>query len=518
MDLSIIPTNPGCYLYKDKSKKIIYIGKAKNLKKRVSSYFTKKNHDPKTEILVSKIDSVDFIITNSESEALILENNLIKKHQPKYNINLKDSKRYAYIKITKEEYPRVIIARVKKNDGTYFGPFVSAVSRDYIIELLNKSFKLRTCKKLPKKACLRYHINLCDAPCINEISKTRYLENISSVKRVLKGEIKEQIIILKKRMNFYSEKLDFERAKDLRDQIKALEWLSVKQTMERQKSYDEDIINYLEKDNTMYVILFNVYKGILENKQEFELPSAPDFLEQFLSRYYEKNPIPKEIITSRAIDSELKSFLELKRKSKINFVVPKIGEKKNLLDLVMKNIEIHFFGQIKKLEDLKKKLRMQEIPKVIECFDISHLSGTSTVASMVQFRNGIPDKNNYRRFKIKTVDGIDDFASMAEVMRRRYTRLKNENLEMPDLIVVDGGKGQLSASVEILRELELKIAIISLAKREEEVFVPGFFKPLPIAKKTSASLLLQQIRDEAHRFAISYNRLLRKKKLKDEFK
>jgi excinuclease ABC subunit C len=513
IDLSNLPSNPGCYQFKDEGEKIIYIGKAKNLRKRVKSYFQKRNLDPKTEVLKEKIDSIDFIVTDNEVEALVLENNLIKKYQPKYNINFKDSKRFAYIELTKEDYPRMMIARNNRGDGKFFGPFVSAAARDYIINVLRRTFQIRTCKRFPKRACLRFHINLCQAPCVGKISKTRYQDNIRMVKLILNGKTSKIIGLLNKDMKTASDNQNYERAIDIRNQIEAVKFLKEKQAMERKKKYDEDIINYLVRNDKIYLILFNVYKGTLENKQEYEFDYDSNFLEEFITQYYSDNIIPKELILPEEIDTSLVEYLGLKRESKVKVIIPKKGEKKKLLELVKKNIEVSFFGNIEKMEDLKIKLKLQETPEVIECFDISHISGTSVVGSMVQFRNGLPNKSNYRRFKIRTVEGIDDTSAIAEVVRRRYTRLINEKSEMPNLVIIDGGLGQLNAAIKEHSKLNLKLPIISIAKKFEEVYLPGLRTPLKLSKKTKALQLIQQIRDEAHRFAIQYNKLLRKKEL-----
>ena len=513
IDVNSIPINPGCYQFKDKSEKIIYIGKAKNLRKRVKSYFQKKHLDPKTSVLVEKIDSLDVIVTSNEVEALILENNLIKKHQPKYNIDFKDAKRYAYIEITPEDFPRLLIARNTRGPGKFYGPFVSAAARDYIIYVLRKTFFIRTCKKLPKRACLRFHINLCQAPCIGNISSSKYQNNIMLINSILKGNTSKIIKSLTSDMQTASDKLNFERAMELRNQIEAIKLLNEKQAMERKKKFNEDIINFIVKNDRIYLILFNVYKGTLENKQEFEFDYNTDFLDEFLVQYYSENMIPKELILPAQIDQSLHEFLELKRESKVKVTIPQKGEKKKLLELVKKNIEVTFFGNIEKLEDLQSKLKLQELPQVIECFDISHLSGTSTVASMVQFRSGLPDKSNYRRFKIRSVEGVDDTAAISEVVRRRYTRLQNEQSEMPNLVIIDGGAGQLNAAFKEQDKLGLRLPTIAIAKKFEEIYLPGLRTPLKLSKKTKALQLIQQVRDEAHRFAIQYNRLLRKKEM-----
>jgi excinuclease ABC subunit C len=518
INLNSIPKNPGCYLFKNINGTIIYIGKAKVLAKRVKSYFNKNHLDVKTQKLVSKINSVEFFVTDNEIEALILENNLIKKYSPKYNVDLKDSKRYAYIELTNEEFPRFFIARKPdlKNKSKYFGPFISASARDHILEAILLIFKIRTCKKLPKRTCLRYSIGLCSAPCTNQITMANYNIDVNSAKMVLEGKNLKLIKILKERMKKMSRLQNYELALEVREQMNSLDYLSERQKMERQKDYDEDIIHYVILKNKVHLMLFNSRKGILENKQEFELKKTTHFLEEFLVRFYSmENKVPREIIISKHIDSKVEKYLSsFRRFGKVRITVPKQGEKKELLDLVLKNLEIGLFGNREKIEDLMNSLKLNELPKVIECFDISHLSGTSTVASMVQFRNGVADKSNYRKYKIRTVHKIDDFASMKEVVTRRYSKLKNEGLDFPNLIVVDGGKGQLSSAMEVLEKLRLKIPVISLAKRYEEIFIPGRVSPILLDKRSKALKLLQEIRDEAHRFAIAYNRILRQKNVR----
>ena len=515
IDLTKIPKKTGCYMFKDNLDKIIYIGKAKDLSKRVKSYFKKNNLDEKTRILVSNIKDIDFFVTDNEIEALILENNLIKKNKPKYNIDLKDSKRYAYIQVTEEEFPRILIARKIDGEGKFYGPFVSAVSRDYIIEALNKVFKIRTCKKLPHKECIRYSIGLCSAPCILKISKSDYEKNIKSAELILKGKINDLIRVLFNEMKEFSRNQEYERALGIKSQIEAIKNLEERQKMERQIKYDEDLINYVLHEGKVYLMIFKSKKGIIENKIDFDFEESPNFLEEFIVQYYSEKEtiIPKRIILPIKVEKILQDYLQKISKRRIKIETPIKGDKKNLLDLIKKNIEINLFENIEKVEDLAKELRLNDYPKTIECFDISHLSGTLTVASMVQFRNGKPDKSNYRRFKIKTVEGIDDFASIREVIRRRYTKLILNKESLPNLIVIDGGKGQLSSALKELEKLNIKIPIVSIAKREEEIFEPGKSEPIVLNKKGKALRFLQEIRDEAHRFAISYNKVLRKKKM-----
>ena len=599
IDLSSVPTSPGCYLYKNEEGTIIYVGKAKNLKRRVSSYFQKRDHDPKTKALVRNIRSAEFIVTANEVEALILENTLIKKHSPKYNIDLKDSKSYAFIHISDDEFPRIGILRKATTKGKLYGPFVSAKERDYLLTLLKKTFRLRSCRNLPKRACLRAHMGTCSAPCIGKISAAEYRENVSRAESVLKGNADELVARLTDEMKKCAAERDFERAIEYREQITSLSHLSAHQNMKRQITYDQDVIGYLIRSNRVYIIVFNVIHGTLVGKEEFTFAYEQNFLEEFLVRYYSEHQVPGEIIlpaSSDVLEEEqytapetdddgktetiadgkqtetdvcgkqtetapddsrtdcvrgnlsivsersgdrvsvvcenepdlsavrdedlisrsLIEFLSQRRGRTVRLTVPKRGDKKDLLILAEKNIEAAFFGQMAKVEELGRKLMLDKPPSVIECFDISHLSGTHTVASMVQFRDGKADKSNYRRFRIKTVDGINDFESIAEVVERRYSRLLEEEKDLPDLILIDGGKGQLSYACDVLRELGVRTPVISLAEREEEIFVPGLSDPLPIRKSDKASMYLQEIRDEAHRFAITYNRLLRDKALKED--
>lgn len=513
LDLNSLPTAPGCYLYHDKDGTVIYVGKARNLKRRVSSYFQRHDLDPKTEALVSHIASIQFIVTNNEVEALILENNLIKRHWPKYNISLKDSKTYAYILRTEEEFPRFVVARDRDLPGVYFGPFTSAFERDYLLRALKHAFLIRSCRRPHKRGCLRYHMQSCLGPCIGAVSREEYAEQVNRAEAVLKGKGNDLIQALKGEMAARSEVQEFEQALIIRDQVQAIERLQEHQRVQRQKNYDEDVINYLVVDGTVYLALFNIYRGTLSQKEEYVFPFHHGFLDEFLVQYYADHPVPKAVVVPHEVDGSIEAFLGVMKGQKVGVIVPQRGDLKNLLDLVKTNIETQFFGDRIKVEELRKALHLPRSPGVIECFDISHLSGTAMVGVMVQFRDGRPDKKNYRKFRIRTVEGIDDFRAIAEVVRRRYSRLKQEEGRMPDLIVVDGGKGQLHAAVDELASLDLKIPLIALAKREEEVYMPGLSLPVPLDRRSKASLFLQQIRDETHRSAITYNRTLRRKKV-----
>ncbi|MDD1734947.1 MAG: excinuclease ABC subunit UvrC [Methanothrix sp.] len=513
--LDFLPHLPGCYLFKDSRDVVIYVGKARDLKKRVSSYFQKQDQGPRTGALVAAAGGLDFIVTNTELEALLLENTLVKKHQPRYNIKLKDSSRYAGIELTEEDFPRLRISRRRGARGSFFGPFVSSRERTFVYQLVRKAFGLATCKRFPKRPCLRYHLGHCSGPCLGRISRDDYRARACRAASALAGKTDELLTSLQAEMAILSARQEFERAMQMRDEIRALQHLQERQQVERSRSYDQDVISYQVEGSSVYLMLFRVYRGTLEGKEEYVFSNSDSFLEEFLVQYYSEREPPEELILEQPLELSLVDFLAHQKGKKVKATVPRQGEKKMLLDLARKNLEAGFFGDREKLSALQEALRLNKSPQVIECFDISHLAGTFSVGSMVQFRGGRPDRGQYRRFKIKSVSGIDDFASLAETVRRRYSRLKEERQDMPDLIVIDGGKGQLSAALSELQALRLKIPIVSLAKREEEVYMPGLDGPLDIKKEEKASLYLQEIRDEAHRFALAYNRLLRKKAISD---
>ncbi|NPV62582.1 MAG: excinuclease ABC subunit C [Methanotrichaceae archaeon] len=514
LSASTLPHLPGCYLFKDSEGLVLYVGKARDLKKRVSSYLNRQDHDPKTAAMLESAESVDFIVTNNEVEALILENTLIKRHTPRYNIKLKDSSRYASIQLTDESFPRICISRKSSGKGTFSGPFVSARERDYVLSLLRRTFGLRTCKRLPKRACLRYHMGACSGPCIGQISEADYRERVKRAESVLRGRTRELLASLKEQMKEAAELLEYERALELRSQIGALERMQERQHVEQAKKHDQDILSYKIEGGQVYLMLFKVYRGTLEEKQDFIFAWSENFVEEFLVQYYSENDPPEELILEETVDESLAAFLSHRKKKTVKVTVPKQGEKKELLELAERNVEAGFFGDRKKIEALQEALRLDRPPEVIDCFDISHLMGSATVGSMVQFRGGRPDKSQYRRFKIREVAGIDDFASIAEVVRRRYSRLKKEMRELPDLIIIDGGQGQLNSAQKELDKLGVWVPVISIAKGEEEIYVPGLDQPLPINRNDRASLFVQEIRDEAHRFAIAYHRLLRQKALR----
>lgn len=517
IDLATLPHTPGCYLFSDAGGTILYVGKAKDLRKRVTSYFQKRDHDQKTKNLVALIASVDLMVTHTETEALLLENNLIKKHQPKYNIDLKDAKRFAYIEITRETFPRIGIARqARREDASYFGPFVSATERDALLKVIKRIFLLRSCRKMPRRACLRYHLQSCSAPCIGAISETDYGLQVDRASALLHGKSRELLDQLRAEMAVYSVQQEFEKALILRNQIAAIERLAERQHVERPKESDQDVIAFTVAGDRVYLMVFSVERGLLSGKQEYSFDHHADFLEEFLVLYYADRTPPQELILSCAVGEGMAGYLSERKGRSVKVTVPKMGEKKKLVELVEKNIGHAFMKNEMKVKDLQASLCLVQSPSVIECFDISHLSGTSMVGSMVQFRNGEPDKKNYRRFKIRTVEGIDDVASVAEVVKRRYHRLINEDASFPDLIIIDGGRDQLSAARGALAGLGLSIPVIALAKRMEEVYLPGEILPLHLDDKGMALHFLQEIRDEAHRFAIAYNRLLRSRTLTEK--
>ncbi|MFW6046191.1 MAG: excinuclease ABC subunit UvrC [Candidatus Woesearchaeota archaeon] len=513
-----IPKTSGCYLFKDNNEEIIYVGKAKNLKNRVKSYFNNSKKRIKTRKLVERINDVDFIITPTEVEALLLEQNLIKKHRPKYNVLLKDSKKYPYLVLTNEDFPRLLVTRRKNLKGEYFGPYTINDLRNNIVRLLRKRFFIRTCRTFPKRPCLRHQIEICQAPCIGKVTKKEYSKNIEKVRDFLKkGDTKKIINKLKKEMKEYSESQKFEKAKEKKDQISAIKEIENKQIIEQGKKSYQDVINYVEDEEKVRIMVFYVRNGILTGKDSYTIDATENFLEEFIKTYYSEKSIPKTIIIPEKInDQSIIDYLEKKADRKVKLVNPKRGLKKGLLELAKKNITEKYKKKYKQIIQLKEKLNLKEDPSVIECFDISHNQGSEMVASMVRFKDGKPDKKNYRRFKIRTVKGIDDFRAMKEVVNRRYKRLIKENKDFPNLILIDGGKIQLDFARKALNNLNIDIPIISIAKKEEEIFTHPKKDSININNKEPMMQLLIRIRDEAHRFGINYHRLRRSKSLKDQ--
>lgn len=589
--LKLLPSLSGCYLYHNIKGEIIYIGKAKNLKKRVKSYFNKTLDSVKLNILVPQIENLEYIITNSEAEALILESHLIKKHKPKYNILLKDDKKYPYFLVTDEEFPRIIVTR-KRNlnieKGKYYGPYTDARAMYSTLDFLKKIFPLKQCKtpKFKNRTCLYYQIGRCFGPCQNLVSSEEYKKLVGQVELFLQGKQSELLKQLMEQVKKYSDSQQYEKAARLRDS-----YLDLQKTLERQKvvyentKLNEDVISLMYEDGVFAIVILMIREGRLIDKKDFtyfvENEDRTEFFETFFKEYYSNLSLefPDKII-SRELealgDKEVyQEWLEIlsKKKVKINYAKGKQGEE--LQALADKNAKVLLnnakLEKMSKIRDdfneigsfLCEKLKLKNFPHRIECYDISHIQGTNTVASMVTFINGLSKKSAYKKFKIRLAEGKpDDFLSMKEVLTRRLKRLGEENWEKPDLIIIDGGKGQLSSVMQIVKEFSreqetgnrkqkmqrckdakmqgetalnslrnceeretsdaaiqktstLGIDFVSLAKREEEVFLPGESDSILLPRNSSALFLFQRIRDEAHRFAITYHRKLRSSKLID---
>ena len=525
-----LPDKPGVYKFLDKTDTIVYVGKAKNLKKRVSSYFTKTNLDSrKTHRLVFEIKQIEFVIVSSEFDALLLENNLIKENQPRYNILLKDDKSFPSICITRERFPRIYSTRrIDHSLGEYFGPYTSVKAMNSVLDLIRKLYKIRTCKlsltegnisKKKFKVCLEFHLGNCLGPCEDLQSEEDYALDIQSAKEILKGRISVVSKSYKEKMTSASEGLKFELAQEYKEKLDLLEKFQIRSLIVNQKITETDVFAIVSDDNKKaFINYMKVENGAIVNSETIEIRKKieEDDAEVFRfsifdlrKKYKSNNPT---ILTN----------LDIEPWEGIDINVPKIGDKKKLLDLSKKNALFFKKERLSQrstqpnetiLDNLRKDLRLQDLPVHIECFDNSNIQGSSPVASMVCFKNGKPSKSNYRKFNIKTVVGPDDFASMKEVVGRRYSYLKNEELPLPNLIVIDGGKGQLHAACDALRELNLygDIPVVGIAKRLEEIYFPDDQLPLYLSKKSTSLKLLQQIRDEAHRFAITFHRSKRSK-------
>ena len=517
-----IPNKPGVYIMRDKDENIIYIGKAKNLVKRVQSYFRKNLDRPKTQILMSHFNSLDYIVTNSEKEALILEANLIKKHKPTYNIRLKDDKRYPYVKITNEEFPRLVITRNITKNGSYYGPFTDVGSVRKTVKFLKSLFKIRTCRNMDGP-CLNSQIDLCYAPCDGSISREDYREIMEKIDLFFQGKYSVIVKNLKKEMMEAAEKQNYEKAAVLRDQIQSIEEIMDKQFVElADDDLDQDIIAISEDKNNFIIVVMAIRNGKIIGKDDFlmngtEYDSKEDVTSAFIQQYYGYNRhVPKQIIIDHSIEDVnlLEDWLADLRGNKVYIKVPEKGIKLRLIRMAQKNADI-IRHQKKKLEnsliELKKYLKLDKVPKVIEGYDISNISGKLAVGSKVSFLDGKPNKKRYRHFRIDT-PGPNDFEMMKELLTKRFQRIDKDS--EPDLIVIDGGKGQLGMACQVLEEFDLEhIPIIGLAKEFEEIYLPNTSRPIIIPKDNKALHLLQQVRDESHRFAITYHRKLRSKKI-----
>ncbi len=513
-----LPNKPGVYIMRDKNDTIIYIGKAKNLINRVRSYFREKLDRPKTQILMSHFDSLEYIVTNSEKEALILEATLIKKHRPRYNVQLKDDKRYPYVKITSEQFPRLVITRNVTKDGIYYGPFTDVGSVKQTVKFLKSLFKIRTCRNMDGP-CLNAQIDLCYAPCDGRISKDEYSEIINKIDLFFQGKYSTIVKNLKSEMTEAAMNEEYEKAAVIRDQIASIEEIMEKQFVDLvDDDLDQDVIAIAPGKNEVVVIIMPIRNGKIVGRDDFlmsgsQYDSSSEVLFAFIQQYYGYNRhIPKQILLDEDIDDKelLEDWLSDLRGNKVHIKVPQKGVKLRLVKMARKNAEI-IKHQKKKMEnsliELKKYLKLENLPRVIEGYDISNISGKFAVGSKVSFKDGKPNKKMYKHFRMET-PGPNDFAMMEELLTRRLKMIDRD--PEPDLIVIDGGKGQLGMACGVLEKLNLThIPIIGLAKEFEEVFVPNSRRPIIIPKNNKALHLLQQVRDESHRFAITYHRKLR---------
>ena len=517
-----LPSKPGVYIMRDETDTIIYIGKAKNLIKRVKSYFREKLDRPKTQFLMSHFDSLEYIVTNSEKEALILEATLIKKHRPRYNVQLKDDKRYPYVKITDEEFPRLVITRNVTKNGVYFGPFTDVGSVKKTVKFLKSLFKIRTCRNM-NGPCLNSQIDLCYAPCDNRISKKEYSEIINKIDLFFQGKYSTILKDLKNEMMEAAENEEFEKAAVIRDQIASIEEIMEKQFVDLvDDDLDQDVIAIAPGETEVVVIIMPIRNGKIVGRDDFlmsasQYDSSSEIMTAFIQQYYGYNRhIPKQILLDEDIDDKelIEEWLSDLRGNKVKIKVPQKGVKLRLVKMAKKNAEI-IKHQKKKMEsaliELKKYLKLEKLPHIIEGYDISNISGKFAVGSKVSFLEGKPNKKRYKHFRMET-PGPNDFAMMEELLTRRLKMVDRD--PEPDLIVIDGGKGQLGMACGVLEKLNLThIPIIGLAKEFEEVFTPNSQRPIIIPKNNEALYLLQQVRDESHRFAITYHRKLRSKNI-----
>ncbi|PWU80741.1 MAG: excinuclease ABC subunit C [Candidatus Nitrosopolaris wilkensis] len=533
---------------KDSSGSIIYIGKAKNLQKRVSSYFSKQtaaiseniphqNDNWKTSRLVGKIHDVDFILTDNEIEAFLLESNLIKRYRPVFNIELKDQQRYTYLKITDETFPRLLVARRNRKGDIYgpkgkvYGPFVRGSSKFLAVGLLRKLFKIRICDKLPKKPCLEYFLKNCDAPCINNVTRDEYRKNVDTLHSILRGKsnIDKFVNEMEAEMKGAAEIQDYEKAQQIRDTLRRLNNLSAKQKMEKflRRNLDEEYVGIIKEIETAaaHVMTLRRTKGVITDRKKFDFELIGDnSLATFLSQYYSTVlEIPRFVyvnempVSREALEASIERFTD----HKVNIILVsddfQLKEKKDLMDLVIRNLQLHVDkGHAPGIVELKNILRLPIIPSVIDCFDISNFGNTYAVGACTRFVDGKPYKDGYRKFKIRLTFNQNDFAMIQEIVTRRYLPIQTENYPrgraqlLPDLIVIDGGKGQLQSAIDALHKARLEVPCISLAKENEEIYSPDSTHPVILSRNSPALKVIQYIRDEAHRFGLAYNRNLRR--------
>jgi excinuclease ABC subunit C len=529
--INTIPTDPGIYKYFDDQNQLIYVGKAKNIRKRISSYFSKTFTGYKTHELVKRIEHIEFTIVDSEQDAFLLENSLIKQFQPKFNINLKDDKTYPYIVIKNEPFPRIFLTRNKINDGSeYLGPFTSVGRVRELLNFIKEFIPLRTCKlnlteqnilKEKFKVCLEYHLGNCGGPCEGFQSDEDYAEGLQQIKQMIKGNLTPVIQRYKEEMNYYAQQLQFEKAEVIKKKIEGLENYQARSVVVSKTLSNVDVFSILREKDTAYVNYLMVQNGSIIQTHTISLEpkleeTDAEILSLVITELRKKfNTEATEIIVPFVVESE---------SDQLTYTIPKAGDKKKLLELSEKNVN-YFMEEMKRkkilrlegmsekektavLVQLQKDLHLPALPVQIECFDNSNFQGSYPVAAMVYFKNGLPDKNEYRRFNIKTVTGINDFASMKEVVSRRYKRLLKDEIQLPQLIIIDGGKGQLNAAVEGLEEIAMmgKTTVVGLAKNEEEIFFPGDKESIKLPWNSESLKLIRRVRDEVHRFGITFHR------------
>lgn len=530
LQLSTLPNNPGVYQFYDKDEKILYVGKAKNLKKRVSSYFNKTHDNGKTKVLVTKIVYIKHIVVDTESDALLLENNLIKKYKPRYNVLLKDDKTYPWICIKNERFPRVFYTRNLIKDGSeYFGPYTNMKTVRVLLDLIKSVYPLRTCNydlsaekinAYKYKVCLEYHLGNCKGPCEGHQSAEEYQRQIIEIKDILKGNFKSSLHYFKNQMKVLASEMRFEEAQDFKEKIEVLENYQVKTTIVNPKINNVDVFSIISDETFAYINFLQLSHGAIIRSHTLELKKKLNETDEEL--------LQLAIIEIRqrfkSLSREIYLPFPVTVDSNLKVIIPKLGDKKRILELSERNAKYYRMDRFKQIKvtdpdrhtnrimaQMKKDLRLSEEPRHIECFDNSNIQGTNPVAACVVFKNGKPAKKEYRHYNIKTVVGPDDFASMEEVVFRRYKRLLEEEQSLPQLIVIDGGKGQLSSALKSLDVLGLrgKIAIIGIAKRLEEIYFPGDSIPLYLDKKSESLKIVQQLRNEAHRFGITFHRTKR---------
>lgn len=531
--LKLLPESPGVYLMKDASGLIIYVGKAKSLKKRVMSYFRKNDHDMKTRALVRHIEDLEFIVTDTEMEALLLENSLIKKHKPKYNIRLKDDKRYPYIAVTtSEEYPRILYTRtLRRNGDRYFGPYTDSLAAKNTAQLITDIFKLRLCSKkipLPKgeRPCLNYQMKRCTGVCTGLVTREEYLASVNDALMFLEGNVAPVLAGLQKKMEAHAAAFEYEKAAAARDMIFHIQAISEKQKVEIPQGQDTDFVGAAIRGDEAIVVLFEFRGGILLGRkvrlfQNAQYSSVPEIMRAFLLEYYERSEPPARIVTQEKIEEAelVAEHLCAASKKKVRLASARSREEHAVEGMIMRNIDLLFTERASQvdpsaaLEELQKVLALEEYPEMIVCFDISNTQGTNSVASMSCVTDGIPDTTNYRRFKIRGYDQANDPAMIHEAVARYLQGGLNGEHAMPDLVVIDGGPTQLTRAKEAAAALGAEMPIISIAKRNEELFTDPAKEPIVLPRTSEALKLIQRLRDEAHRFGVTYHRQLRGKEM-----